>query len=146
MISYIGKIGNNQYKTLPDKVSDKKSYPLPRDIIARTLGKMSVSVFPVLTKVLYSGDIQKISEILDAIGFMTFYNQNLSTLTNARLVFETLEKFSDNNIIIWKSVLCLSAFPLIQCKEYLTDIKNKNYNNIIGKEAERSLRLIDARL
>ena len=74
MIHYLGKIGSNQHKTLPGRISKKKSYPLPRDIIARCLARMSTTVFEEFVNVLETDDINKISEILDAIGFMVFYN------------------------------------------------------------------------
>ena len=41
MALYLGRIGTNQYKTVPETVSAKKSYPLPRDIIARCMGKVN---------------------------------------------------------------------------------------------------------
>ena len=40
MVEYLGQIGNNQHKVLPTNGFNKKSYPLPRDIIARTLAHM----------------------------------------------------------------------------------------------------------
>ena len=68
MTAYLGKIGNNQHKILPEKVSKKKSFPLPRDIIARSLGKMDITIYPVLLELIHSRDVCKISEVLDAIG------------------------------------------------------------------------------
>ncbi|MGL6297726.1 MAG: hypothetical protein ACRC1M_01025 [Methanobacteriaceae archaeon] len=107
MINYLGKIGNNQYKTIPNKVSKKNSYPLPRDIIARTLGKMdsnSSSILDILFCVLNSNNKSRISEVLDAIGFLIFYNNdknNLSTIENFNIIlnslFNQLANNSDNN-------------------------------------------------
>ena len=67
-IIYLAKIGKNQYKELPSEPSRKKSYPLPRDIIARTLAKMDTSIMPFLMKVLKEDDLSKISEVIDAIN------------------------------------------------------------------------------
>lgn len=144
MIAYLGKIGNNQYRRLPDKVSLKKSYPLPRDIIARTLGRMSVSVFPVLIQVLQSDDAEKISEVLDAIGYMIFYNRQLSTEENARLIFEVLEKYQENDLLQWKAILCLSGFAI---EESIVKLKfyceKSEKNNLLSAEATRALALIN---
>lgn len=54
MAARLGSIGTNQYRELPgpDQVSKKKSFPLPRDIIARSLGRMNRVALPVLLKVL----------------------------------------------------------------------------------------------
>jgi hypothetical protein len=75
MIDFLGRIGKNQHKKLPNKTSKKKSYPLPRDIIARILGKMDKSNFDVLLFSLNSCNEKQVSELLDSIGFMVFYNR-----------------------------------------------------------------------
>lgn len=140
MMDYIGKIGSNQYKQLPEKVSKKKSYPLPRDIIARALGKMQMEVFPVLMEALKCGGTEKVSEVLDAIGFMVFYNRPLANDENVRPVFEIMEKYKENNLVLWKGILCLSAFPLPKTKKILEGLVSRD--NLLGEEAKRSLRLI----
>lgn len=146
IIKYLGKIGNNQHKELPEAVSLKKSYPLPRDIIARSLGRMSISIFPTLIDVLKTENIDKISESLDAIGFMVFYNPKLATLNNATAIYNTITKYKENPLILWKCTICLSAFPLEETVIILTNIKEENQDNILSKEADRSLKLINIRL
>ena len=143
MTDYLGKTGNNQHKTLPNKVSEKKSFPLPRDIVARSLGKMSAEVFPVLQTVVKGSDIEKIQEVLDAIGFMAFYNEKLATSENVMPILYLLKKYTDNHMISWKVVLCLSAFPLTESKKVLLQYADKK--DVIGVEALRSLRLLEIR-
>lgn len=140
MIKYLGIIGNNQHKKLPDRVSAKKSFPLPRDIIARSLSKMDVSIFPLLLEVLNSGSETQIREVLDAVGFMAFYNCKLANKKTAKEIYKIIEKHKGNDLIIWKSILCLSAFPLPKSVELLTAFSHQT--NIFGKEANRSLKLI----
>ena len=98
MIPYLGRVGKNQHRSLPDKVSAKKSYPLPRDLIARTLAGMDIAVFPLLLDVLDTGDRWKISEALDAVGFMAFYHPSLVSEKNADRVIRLLKKESDEII------------------------------------------------
>ena len=98
MIPYLGRVGKNQHRSLPDKVSAKKSYPLPRDLIARTLAGMDIAVFPLLLDVLDTGDTWKISEALDAVGFMAFYHPSLVSEKNADRVIRLLKKESDEII------------------------------------------------
>lgn len=140
MIQYLGKIGRNQHKQLPEKISKKKSFPLPRDIIARSLGKMSLIVFPVLLDVLQNNNITEVSEVLDAIGFMVFYNHALANLENAQRIYDVIQKYQDNELIVWKAILCLSAFPLEESKTVLMQYCGQD--NLLGEEAERSLNLI----
>ncbi|WP_069871936.1 hypothetical protein [Fusibacter sp. 3D3] len=45
LIKHLGQIGQNQYHTLPDVPFKKKRYPLPRDIISRTLCKIGVPAY-----------------------------------------------------------------------------------------------------
>lgn len=142
MIYYLGAMGNNQHKTLPKDVSKKVSYPLPRDIIARVLGKMKPSVMPVLVTTLNSKDEKQLSELIDAFGFLVFYNQELSNMENLTQIIHLLNKYSKNEIIFWKCTQCLSAFPLEDSFNILNEILKSNQNELIKNEAKRSLKLI----
>jgi len=53
LVKYLGKIGNNQHKTLPGKIFNKWSYSLPRDIIARTICKIGDSILVDLISACY---------------------------------------------------------------------------------------------
>lgn len=75
MFEYLGKIGNNQHKVLPSNGFNKNNYPLPRDIIARTLAHMNEVILPELLDVLKSNNILAIREVIDAIGFICFYHK-----------------------------------------------------------------------
>lgn len=145
MVNYLGAIGNNQHKTLPEKVSQKKSYPLPRDIVARSLARMSSSVFGVLLEVLAGEDEEKISEAIDAAGYMVFYNQQFAIEQNARVICSLFDRFQGNPVIMWKAITCLSAFPLQSSIEALRRIKERYLDTLFFDEACRSLKLIISR-
>lgn len=138
LIRYLGKIGNNQHHKLPSKVSAKKSYPLPRDIIARTLGKMDIAIFPVLLEALQIEDRKVISEVLDAIGFMVFYHPNLANIENASHIYTIFTQYPEDSLLVWKALLCLSAFPLSTSKEILQSY-SKHPTYLLQEEAIRSL-------
>lgn len=142
MVAYLGSIGKNQHLFLPEKVSQKKSYPLPRDIIARSLGKMNFRILPILFDVLDSNDEVKVSEVIDAIGFLLFYNPVHVNDDFFKSITNTLDKYSDNNLIVWKCVCCLSSFRTKASIDVLNQILTSNENHIIRSEAQRSLRLI----
>lgn len=142
MAAYLGRIGKNQHLCLPEKVSQKKSYPLPRDIIARSLGRMDLRILPVLFDVLNSNDEVKISEVIDAIGFSLFYNPDYASEHFFQSIINTLNKYSENNLIVWKCVCCLSAFRTRGSIEVLSQILNNSKNDLIKGEAKRSLKLI----
>lgn len=142
MIKYLGKIGNNQHKGLPDKVSKKVSYPLPRDIISRSLGKMNKTILPALIDVLDSEDKYKIYEVLDAIGFLVFYNKDLVNIKLFEKILKTVKMYSDDDLMLWKGIICFSAFPIEESVAVLTDISSTNPNKLIRDEAARSLKLI----
>ncbi len=142
MLPFLGKIGGNQHKSLPDRVSQKKSYPLPRDIIARTLAKMPPEVFPVLLQVLQGDDTEKICEILDAVGFMAFYHPELSTPEHAEMVFAVMERYPNHKLLLWKAIQCLCAFPSQKTEQLLQEFAAQD--NLLGKEAESSLKRLDS--
>ncbi|HEY5524836.1 MAG TPA: hypothetical protein VIK26_05815, partial [Clostridium sp.] len=102
MLNYLGIIGNNQYKELPKKIFNKKSYPLPRDIVARTLAHMNIEVLPELVSVLKTNNIIAIREAIDSIGFICFYNPstfNQGVLDNLILCFN---QYNEDDIVRWK--------------------------------------------
>ncbi|MCP3659316.1 MAG: HEAT repeat domain-containing protein, partial [Bacteroidetes bacterium] len=80
LIKYIGKIGNNQHKSLPKNIFKKKNYPLPRDIFIRTIIKIGVDALPFLKTLLINKSDIFLSEIIDAIGYITFYSKDYSLL------------------------------------------------------------------
>lgn len=133
----LGTIGNNQYRQPPARPSAKRSYPLPRDIAARVMGKMEPSVFPVLANILQSGDEVKLSEALDAAGFMAFYHPVLRTCENAGLVVRLARQYQKQPLLLWKAALCLSAFPSEGSRRELLCLRQRD--DVIGAEAARSL-------
>lgn len=141
MLPWLGRIGNNQYKALPDKVSAKKSFPLPRDLIARSLARMDMAVFPLLLQLFKTGSEQQISEALDAAGFMAFYHPALAVGENAERILHLLHSHSGSEIIVWKVLLCLSAFPVPEAVRVLERYAVRD--DIFGKEAQRSLHLVE---
>lgn len=145
MTEYLGRIGNNQYKDLPDRGSHKVSYPLPRDIIARSLGRMRPEIYPALTDVLKSHDVAKVSEACDAAGFLVFYNQVLATDDNAHFICSLVDKYSTNELILWKTITCLSAFNQKFILDRLEQIKAQDHPEVIYMEVERSLSIIHRR-
>lgn len=142
MCKNIGDIGKNQHKS-PKKPSKKNSYPLPRDIIARTLSKMDKSIINILISNLNDNNNElKISELLDAIGFLTFYNSELAIVENFNEIKNIFFKFKESELITWKICICCSAFPINESKDVLKHIKNVTNNENILLEVERSLKII----
>lgn len=142
MINYIGKIGNNQHKKLPERPSKKISFPLARDFIVRSLGRMDTKIMPVMINVLDSRNEEIIAEILDAIGYMAFYNNSTAKPEYADKIIETINKYKYNNVIYWKGILCLSGFPLCKTVQFLKMVIETESIPLLVDEAKRSLRLL----
>ncbi|MGL6184600.1 MAG: hypothetical protein ACRC1T_04380 [Clostridium chrysemydis] len=138
MVSYLGEIGNNQYKSVPKTVSRKKTYPLPRDLISRTFGHMDKEVMIVLLDVLRNGNRKAIAEVIDAIGFLVYHNRILSTEENVKEIILALKKYSNDDLLKWKLIICLSAFNKLEGKNELERIVSKS-SGVIRMEAKRSL-------
>ena len=145
MVTYAGKIGKNQHVKLPNEVSKKASYPLPRDIISRVMGKMNVEVLPTLVESLENRDVFVIREIIDAIGFLCFYNDITNECFVVQKLIKCYEKYKYDYIFRWKVTMAFSAFDneLAICK--LKEIIDNDNEELIRKEAYRALRLIDKR-
>lgn len=145
MVEYLGQIGNNQHTVLPTNGFNKKNYPLPRDIIARTLARMEEEILPVLMDVLKTNNISAIREVIDAIGFICFYNKihsNTQIIDALNLCFRN--NYNDN-IIRWKLVRAFESFSDINVIKNLEEIEQNDSEWVIRNEAKRSLEIINNR-
>lgn len=133
MIDFLATIGDNQHRT-PIAPSKKKSFPLPRDLIARSLGRMKPEIFPILLTAAEQLPSSQLSELIDAIGYMAFYHPALATTENYQRLLQIKKAHSNEPLIQWKFLICFSAFPqsaeLLQLEEQFTE------------EAQRSLKLL----
>lgn len=140
MLPYLGRIGVNQILELPPQVSKKISYPLPRDLVARTMAYMDVKVVTSLCSQLHNMALSQVREFIDALGFSLFYHpleeQRMDTLFRAIML--QLEVWKDD-VLLWKLIQCASAFP---CSvEWLEECVEK-HEGIFHDEALRSLHLL----
>ena len=140
LIKELGKIGTNQHRKVPGKEFGKDNFPLPRDIAARTLAYIGKSALPALLSVLENDDINQLSEAIDAIGFICFYDCQPQTFKALRKCYT---KNKQNDLICWKIVRALSGFS--QSLSFLLAEKAGCKNETIRKEINRSIRLIEKR-
>jgi HEAT repeat protein len=138
LIKYLGMVGSNQHKVLPDKPFNKNNYPLPRDIIARTICKIGVPALKQLKKCLYTGEYEQIIEAVDAIGFISYYNNNDECFDD---IIELFSKHKNDNLMIWKLLRCLQAFPKEKSIELLREYSDSKIKQLKW-ESERSLKQI----
>lgn len=137
MCPYLGQIGHNQHTSLPERVSLKRSYPLPRDLIARTLGKMDVIVLPELYAVLKHGTFIQKREVLDAIGFLLFYHPEHDQSQAVELILHILYHEQDE-ILLWKAIMVCFALSDQRIKQVL-ELYTKSEIHLLREEANKSL-------
>ena len=108
LVALLGKLGSNQHTRVPAKDFRKTSYPLPRDIAARTLIRIGSVALPDLIWVLNGSDLVRLSEAIDTIGFICFYNYQPGV---AGLLEECFYRNEKEELIQWKIFRAMSAFP-----------------------------------
>lgn len=135
LLPLLGKIGTNQHKTITDEKFRKKSFPLPRDIVSRTITKIGEEALLSLEEFICNEDDSAVSEALDAYGFIIFYSkQKRDSSILIRLYHKT-----QNLLIKWKIIRALESFTDNESISLLeTVLKDQNFK-ILHKEAERSL-------
>lgn len=141
LIEILGKIGTNQHKRIPEKEFKKDSYPLPRDIASRTLVRFGHAALNELEKVLNSKYKGQLSEAIDAVGFICFYDCKPDIYTKLR---DCYLKNSQNDLIKWKIIRSMSGFP--ESESFLQEQKQIIHNERLQKEIGRSLLLIKKRI
>ena len=148
LVPLLGEIGQNQHRTLPGKPFEKKSYPLPRDIVARTLANMGEAALPALLACLKTGDDLRIQEALDALGWICFYRKkspppesvSIAALLVRKILTDTPEN-KQNEIIRWKAIRALSALPGAETEQLLETFLTSDVPALVW-EAERSLKIL----
>jgi HEAT repeat protein len=145
LIELLGEIGKNQETELPLKYFRKKSFPLVRDMAARTLVRIGKPATPYLMDVLENGIEFKIQQAIDALGAIAAKTGDKRALTPLIAHMEQVENAgiaeSDNDqLTLWKIIRALSGFQ--NSKEAITPlivILKSDYDPPVVWEALRSL-------
>lgn len=111
LINLLGQIGNNQEIELPKKYFNKKSFPLARDMAARTIIKIGEPATPYLMKVIQENDIYVSQQAIDALGGIAAKTGDKIAL---KLLIECIEKYNNDHLTLWKTIRTLSAFKSIE--------------------------------
>ena len=126
LVELLGRIGNNQEKELPSKYFKKKSFPLQRDLAARTLVKVGRPALPCLIHKLSSVDDVFVKEqALDAVGGITYKTNDQSAGDVVIHMIQENINVPDNRLLFWKGIRALSGFQA-----------NKNAFNVLIKILE----------
>lgn len=142
MLAYLGRIGSNRHKEVPGRISLKKSYPLPRDIVARILGRMNIRILPLLLENLGTAGREQAAETIDAIGYLCSRNPDSPLSGCVETLETTLSRFPGDELIAWKTALCLSAVAQPESAALLGRIREAGANATLRAECDKSLRAI----
>ncbi len=140
LIKYIGKIGKNQHKTLPKDVFRKKSYPLPRDLIIRIIIRMGSEALQYIKPLLNNKSESFLSEIIDAIGHITYTTKNFSLLSDLLKIFDNSY---NKDILLWKVIRSFQSFPQDETIKRLKIVFKESTIPAHRWEAIRSLAIIN---
>jgi len=138
LTGFIGKVGKNQHRKVSETKFKKDNYPLPRDIVCRTLIRIGDDALPYLSDMLDSKEINVLSEVIDTIGFICFYKSDRGIYSK---LLECFDRNPDNDLIRWKIFRALSAFP--ESASFLETQRLITVNQKIILEIDRSLFLIE---
>ena len=137
LIKLLGQIGNNQETELPKKYFNKKSFPLARDMAARTIIKIGKPATPYLIRVIEYQDDFTIQQAIDALGGIAAQTCDKSALP---VLLNGLETHSNNKITLWKIIRSLSGFKhSSEALPPLLNILERDYEAAIIWESARTL-------
>ena len=102
----LGKIGNNQETKLPEKYFEKKSYPLTRDIAARTIIRIGEPAIDRLIELSTTKDNYLLSQIIDTLGGLLHATGDLRILERLTIIFNENKQ---NEFLLWKTIKAFSA-------------------------------------
>ncbi len=139
LMGLLGRIGKNQEKKIPETGFYKVSYPLPRDIAARTICRFGVvALLPIEKFYKSSKDINALFQAIDAYGHIIFTNKiKCSSLA----LQELIRNHSKNDMLKYKVTRCLSGINDEWSKSFLLELIQTGCNGL-RVEALRSLLLL----
>lgn len=140
LIPLIGSIGNNRHTSISLPDLNKKSFPLPRDIVCRIIIRIGPPALPYLEKTLLTGSYIQLTEIIDAIGHIAF---NSGDLRSEKILLDLYYNNTDE-LLRWKLVRAFQSFDRPEILNILSD-NQQNTNEVIRLEAERSIARIKSR-
>jgi hypothetical protein len=136
LISLLGQVGKNQYKELPVKGFYKRNYPLPRDIVARTIVKVGAPALSSLEGVVVGSDRECVLEAVDAIGYISFYEK---TTRSASVLMAVYQACGDDPLLMWKVLRAFQAFSSEEVVAVLEAVIRESAYPVLRWEAVRSL-------
>lgn len=108
LLQHLGKIGKNQEYALPESYFKKKSYPLARDIVARTLIRIGKPAVSATLDLADTPDIGLLSHVIDTLGGL------LHRTHDPRIHAKILNLYATSNahiLLRWKAIRALSGHP-----------------------------------
>lgn len=137
LLEMVGTVGNNQHYKLPENIFRKWNYPLPRDIIIRTIVKLGRPSLEALNDELFNtSDIGVLSEIVDAIGYISYYSKDGKSYNN---IISLYKKYKYEKVLVWKVIRALQSFSNAETTDFLTKIMEVSEVPSHRWEAARSL-------
>lgn len=138
LIALLGKIGNNQHQTLPTRGFYKKSFPLPRDIVTRTLIKIGCPALAPLENVVLTGERPAVLEAIDGIGRIAWTENDRRS---EPVLLSAFQSSPSDVLIQWKLIRAFQAFPSAPVRAILTEVILSSPLSELRWEAVRSLAL-----
>lgn len=143
LLPLLGRIGNNQHRGVITPDLGKKSFPLPRDLVARILIRMGPLIVEELLQFMRSSpDLSALSEVIDVIGHISFYSGDRRA--ESRLL--TLYQETNEPLLQWKIIRAFQSFDSAETRALLHGVlADPEGSPEMQREAERSLKRISER-
>jgi HEAT repeat protein len=106
LLAIIGRVGNNQETMLPEKYFRKKSYPLTRDIVSRTLIRIGQPAVDDVINQSNTTDNYILSQIIDTLGGLLHYTKDFNIWP---VLVRIQNENKGNDFLLWKTIRALSA-------------------------------------
>jgi len=117
LIRLLGRIGKNQEIKIPETGFYKVSYPLPRDIAARTISRLGIAaILPLENFIKSSKDMNALAQAIDAYGHIVYSNK---IKCSSSLLQELYKKHPKNDFLKYKITRCLSGIHDEWAKSFL---------------------------